>query len=244
MSFDRLRYELRLMGKKVLLTPFLVMLGFAAFAILLLFLKLVQARFLSGGLEMILPIAAGVVAGTVAIQDPCLELQLTFPRKYSATGMLRVFLIIGWTACVALLSSMLIFVFNQQYLFHLSPDLSTGMRFVLAQLTWFATLLWCVAVGLCAALLTRSRSAGGALLAGIWIAEIFFKDLLFSNVWLRPFFLFPTTLIYPPRGITQAAFQDWLINRAEVLAVALLLLPLGWLLLHNTEGLLKSSSEE
>jgi hypothetical protein len=47
MSFDRLRYELRLMGKKVLLPPFLVMLCFAAFALLLHFLKVVPSRFLT-----------------------------------------------------------------------------------------------------------------------------------------------------------------------------------------------------
>lgn len=73
MSLNRLRYELRLMGQKVLLTLVLIMFGFAAFALLLHFLNVVPSRFLSGGLEMILPIAVGVVAGTIAIQDLVLE---------------------------------------------------------------------------------------------------------------------------------------------------------------------------
>ena len=243
MSFALLQYELRLMGKKVLLTPVLVMLGFALFALLLYTLKVMPARFLSGGLEMILPIATGIVAGTVAIQDPALELQLTLPRKYHTTGFLRLLLIIAWTVCVGLLSSALIFAFQQQYILHLQA-VTPLLLFLSAQLTWFATLIWCVAIGLCTALLTRSRSAGGALLAGIWIAEIFFKDVIAPISWLKPFFLFPTTLLYPADVVTQVLFNTWLTNRLAVLAMGLLILPFCWLLLHNTENLLKTTSEE
>lgn len=243
MSIDVLRYELRLMGQKVLLTPVLVMLGFALFALLLHILKIVPSRFLSGGLEMILPIATGIVAGTVAIHDPALELQLTLPRNYSNTGFKRLFLILFWTVCVGLLSSMLIFAFHQQYMLHMQAT-TPLLVFLATQLTWFATLIWCVAIGLCIALLTRSRSAGGALLAGIWIAEIFFKDLIAPIIWLKPFFLFPTTLLYPPGVVAQSVFNDWLTNRITVLAMGLLILPLCWLLLRNAEGLLKATSEE
>lgn len=243
MSFDVLLYELRLMGRKVLLTPVLVMFGFALFAILLYVLKIVPSRFLSGSLEMILPIATGIVAGTAAIQDPALELQLTLPRKYAITSFLRLFLILCWTVCIGLLSSMLIFVFHQQYILHIQAAASL-LVFLTAQLTWFATLIWCVAIGLCIALLTRSRSAGGAVLAGIWVAEIFFKDLIAPITWLKPFFLFPTTLLYSPNVVAQSVFNDWLSNRIAVLAMGLLILPLCWLLLHNTEGLLKTTNEE
>lgn len=243
MSLAILRYELRLMGKKVLLTPVLVMLGFALFAILLYVLKIVPSRFLSGGLEMILPIATGIVAGTVAIHDPALELQLTLPRKYAGTSFRRLFLILFWTLCVGLLSSALIFMFHQQYMLHIQAA-ALLLVFLTAQLTWFATLNWCVAIGLCIALLTRSRSAGGAVLAGIWIAEIFFKDLIAPITWLKPFILFPATLLYSPGVVPQSVFNDWLSNRIAVLAMGLLILPLCWLLLRNAEGLLKTTSEE
>jgi len=89
MNVDRLRYELQLMGKRVILTPILVMLGFAAFAGLLAYLHVMPARFLSGGLEMILPLSAGVIVTTVISHDPAVELQLTMPRKYDVTGIRR-----------------------------------------------------------------------------------------------------------------------------------------------------------
>jgi len=97
-------------------------------------------------------------------------------------------------------------------------------------------MLWYVAVGLCLALLIRSRSASGALLGGIWIAEVLFKDFFAATDWLHPLFLFPTTL--------KPEINFWLTNRFELIITALVLLPLGWLLLHNTEGLLKRASEE
>ena len=159
------------------------------------------------------------------------------------TGFRRLFLIMLWTVCVGLLSSVLIFVFKQQYMLHVVAA-APFVVFLTAQLTWFATLVWCVAIGLGIALLTHSRSAGGALLAGIWIAEIFFKDLIFPISWLKPLFLFPMTLIFHPGVVTQSVFNDWLTNRLAVLAMGLLLLPLCWLLLRNTESLLKTTNEE
>jgi hypothetical protein len=70
----------------------------------------------------------------------------------------------------------------------------------------------------------------------VWIVETVLKDLFASTDWLRPVFLFPTTL--------KPDITFWLTNRIEVLVTALILLPLGWLLLRHPEGLLKGSSEE
>lgn len=62
-AFDRLRYEVQLLGGKVLFTPILVVGGFALLALLLHYLNIAPERFLLGGIEMILPLAAGVVVG-------------------------------------------------------------------------------------------------------------------------------------------------------------------------------------
>jgi len=62
--------------------------------------------------------------------------------------------------------------------------------------------------------------------------------------WLRPVLLFPTTLVIPPTVIPQYWYDVWLSNRFELIATGLVLLPIGWLLLHNSEGLLKSMSED
>ena len=84
------------------------------------------------------------------------------------------------------------------------------------------------------------------MLGGIWIAEIIFKDYIVLTPWLRPILLFPTTLlIFTMPGISQADFNlYWLDTRFEVLATGLLLFPVGWLLLRNTEGLLRGVSAE
>jgi hypothetical protein len=148
----------------------------------------------------------------------------------------RLILVVVWTACIALLSSGIIYALKLWYAPYQLKSWSEPLQFITAQLTWFASLLWFVAVGFCLALLTRSRATSAALLSGVWIVETVLKDLFASTDWLRPVFLFPTTL--------KPDITFWLTNRIEVLVTALILLPLGWLLLRHPEGLLKGSSEE
>lgn len=244
MFSDRFWYELKLMGRKVTLTPILVMVGFAAIAVLLHYLKVDPSRTLSAALEMILPLVAGVVISAVTSQDQAIELQLTVPRKYHLTVMRRLAIILGWTAIVTLLSSIIIALLNLGFIPQDTPAWTNPLPFLVGQLTWIATLLWYVAAGLVLGLLTRSRAASAALLCGIWIVEIVFKDLFAVSAWLKPVFLFPTTLLALGGPLPQALFTTWLDNRLEVLATGLVLLPIGWLLLLSPERLLKGSSEE
>ena len=244
MFSDRFWYELKLMGKRVTLTPILVMVGFAAIAALLHYLKVDPSRTLSAALEMILPLMAGVVISAVTSQDQAIELQLTVPRKYHLTVMRRLAIILGWTAVITLLSSIIIVLLNLGFIPQDTPAWTNPLPFLVGQLTWIATLLWYVAAGLLLGLLTRSRAASAALLSGIWIVEIVFKDLFIASAWLKPIFLFPTTLFALGGPLPQALFTIWLDNRFEVLATGLILLPIGWLLLRSPERLLKGSSEE
>ena len=69
MFLDRLRYELKLMGRRVILTPILVMLGFALIALFLHSRAVDPARTLSASLEMIIPLVAGIVVATITSQD-------------------------------------------------------------------------------------------------------------------------------------------------------------------------------
>jgi glucose uptake protein GlcU len=72
-----------------------------------------------GGIEMILPIAVGIIVGNVALQDPALELQLTMPRHYDRTAIQRLFLIIGWTGCIALCANLCLSLLGLAYM----PDI-------------------------------------------------------------------------------------------------------------------------
>jgi len=73
---------------------------------------------------------------------------------------------------------------------------------------------------------------------------IIFKDYIASTNWLHPVFLFPTTLLPLVGLIPQAIFSMWSTNRLELIGTTLVLVLFSWLLLHNHEGLLKTSSEE
>jgi hypothetical protein len=243
--FDRLRYELQLMGKRVIMTPILLMIGFALFAVFLQARNVNPARFLSGGLEIILPIATAVVVATIASHDPAIELQLTTPRKYARTAMGRMALIVTWAIGIALLSSVILYSLRMAYVPQQLTSWATPLQFLTDQLTWLAPLLWMVAVGLCLALLLRSRAASAAILGSVWILEIIFKDYLAATTWLHPVLLFPTTLIlFPTTLIPNSIFWTWLFTRLEIVVTGVVLLLLGWLLLQYPEGLLKGASEE
>ncbi len=243
--FERLYYELRVMGKRVILTPTLLAIGSTLFAAFLQTRQVDPARFLSGMLEIILPIATALVVATIASQDPAIELQLTAPRLYSRTAMQRIAMILGWAIVIALLGSIVVNALHMAYVPQQMLGWAATLAFLANQLTWLAPLLWLAAVGLCLALLLHSRAASSAILGGIWILEIIFKDALAAASWLHPVLLFPTTLIlFPSTLIPNSIFWEWLVSRYEILGTGLVLLALGWLLLRNSEALLKGAGEE
>jgi hypothetical protein len=247
MSFDRLYYELKLMGKKLFLTPLLIIL---ISTVLSLWMKygghVDPARFLLAVAEIILPLATGIIIGTIIAVDPALELQLTFPRKNDATGILRVTLVFVLMMLCALIFISVVDALKLIYLPTFMDTWSPMVRFLVVQMIWFAPLLWCMVVGFCFALLMQSRTAAGALLGCIWVAEIIFKDYIALTPWLRPILLFPFTLVAFPA--TSVSYDDYitygLSTRLELLITAVVLFPLGWLLLRNTDRMLKGVSAE
>jgi hypothetical protein len=239
MSLDQLRYELRIMGKWVFLMPILVMVCLAFLAGLLAIMHVATLRIsqvLTGSLEMLLPIAAGMMVASIAGHDAAMELQLTMPHKYHITAIARLSLIVSWIGGISFFAS--VFIYHLKFL-RVPVQIGTwGVlpQVLIEQLTWLAPLLWFVTIGLCLALLTRSRIASSALLAGIWIIEAIFYGYFVFVDWLKPLFLFPATL--------APSINFWLFNRYVVLGTALVLLSLDWLLLHNTEALLQGTAGE
>jgi hypothetical protein len=187
-------------------------------------------------LEMVLPLATGLLTATIISHDAAIELQLTMPKLYRMTAFVRLGWIIVWTSCIALCSSV--------YIYHLRfwrvpsqlETLKILPQFLIGQLTWISPLLWFVAVGSCLALLIRSRSASSALLGGLWIIEAISYGYFALTGWLQPMFLFPTTL--------KPDINFWLSNRFELLITALVLLFLVWFMSQNTEQLLQGNAGE
>ncbi|MGH2482220.1 MAG: hypothetical protein ACRDHW_21425 [Ktedonobacteraceae bacterium] len=238
MSLDRLRYELRLLGKVVFLTPLLVVCGLG------LLIALVHrdmnltdiSRSMGASLEVLLPMAAGVVVATVATHDPALELQLTMPRKYHHTANARFLCILLWSAVVALLTSSVLVRFGYLRQIDEIAHWSQPWQFLTWQLNWLSSMLWLVALGLVLSLLLRSRAASGAVICAISIGEIVFHGAMEQNLWLFLVYLFPLTF--------SPDTSYWLFNRIELLGTAIVLLLVAWLLLRLPELLLSRAPGE
>jgi hypothetical protein len=247
MSLDRVRYEIKLAAKALGLTP-LALLAPVGLLVLAQHVVLHQSsgHVLLASVEMLLPTAASVIVTATLAHDAAAELQLSMPRPYHTTGMLRLALISGWMACLAALTLGGMDVFRLLYVPRFAQASAPWVVALLAQLLWLAPLAWMVGVGLCLALLTTSRTASGALIGGIWLLDVLFVGTLAQTVWLRPFLLFPATLVLFPATDARRAdvITYWLDTRLELLAMAAALLVVGWLLLHDTEGLLKGATEE
>jgi hypothetical protein len=247
MPLDRVRYELKLAWKTMLLLPLALL---VAVALLVLVQRFVahqsSERLLLATVEMLLPTAAGIMVATTLAHDDALELHLTLPRSYARTGLLRVLVLTGWCACLACVVLAAIMLLGIVPLPPFAASVSPPVEMALVQLVWLSPMLWLVAAGLCLALATKSRTASGALLGGIWLLDLLFVGVLVQTAWLRPFLLFPATfVIYPASLVSRASFDAyWLTTRFELLGMAAVLLPLGWLMLRDYEGLLKGVSEE
>jgi hypothetical protein len=239
MSQDRFWYELRIMGKWVILIPPLIILTFAFLGEILTIMQVGHLRIsqvLTASLEMVLPLAAGLLTTTIISYDAAIELQMTMPKTYRMTAFVRLSLIIAWTGCLALFSS--VFVYHLRF-WRVPSQVETWKilpQLLIGQLTWIAPLFWFVGVGFSLALLIRSRSASSALIGGIWMLEAIFYGYFAIVDWLKPLFLFPTTL--------SPGISFWLSNRIELLITALILLLLDWFMLQNTEKLLQGTADE
>ncbi len=177
MLLDRLRYEVRITGWWAFLTPAILLLCLLPMALVFVNLHVTSLRIsqvLTASLEMLLPVAAGLLVANQVGHDAALELHLTFPSPYRSTMVLRTALIVLWIAVLAFFSSS--FLYHLKYL-RIPVQFSSMQvvpQFLTWQLTWLAPLCWFVALGACCALLLRSRTASSALLGGIWTLEAIF----------------------------------------------------------------------
>ncbi len=218
-------HELRRLGRTGLAMPIVVLSFFGGIAALLAVGNADSAnlaRLLVAGLELGLPLAAGLVAASV-VEEPAVDLQLSLKTSYRSTLARRLVLLVGWNALVALSYTMLLKLAGLWGLW--GPG-----QFLKVQLVWLSPLLLFVSVGVLLALLFRSRAAAVAILGGVWILENLFYPLLLERDWLKPAFLFATT--YVPGA------DFWLQNRLVLIGFALALTLAAWTLAASNERLL------
>jgi len=221
LRLDRLRHEVRILGPVLFLVPLALAAVFAGLTVMLFVGNVVHifiAAMLIAALEACLPLTAGILLSTVAVQDASLELLLTMPAAYRRIVFLRFALILSWTLLVELLATLALYAFLPWV--PVKP-LAAG------QLTWLAPSLWLAGAGILLALLLRSQASSGAILGCVWIFQLVFHGYFAQNGWTRPWFLFAT--LYTP----GASF--WLANRLELIATALVLLAAAWCFLRDPE---------
>lgn len=234
---DRLRYELQLMGKWVLLTPVALVIFMSISPFLLRMTTTKIMTLLISSLEMFLPLLAGIIVATICMHDSAIELQLTLPALYRRTIWRRVGLVTIWTAIIACLLSIVVYALNPPRQPVEVQAWSVGARILLGQLTWLAPLIWIVALSLVLSLQFRSRVASVSILGALWVGENIVYGLFLSTTWLRPIFIFATTLT----PIKLLTLDFWLSNRFWLLGIASILLVIAWWRLRSVEGLLPAS---
>lgn len=247
MLFDRFYYEVKLLGKKLFLTPLLLVAVPTALAVWMKFGGHIDpARLLLAVAEMLFPLATGVIVGTIVAVDPAVELQLTLPQKYDRTGILRISLVLALMLCCLFLFTNALDFLKLLYMPTFMNSWSPFIRFLAVQLIWLVPLLWCTVIGFCIALLLQSRIAASALFGCIWVGEIIFKDSIAITPWLRPVLLFPSTLVgFPATYIHYSEYVTYfLTTRLDLFITAVALFPLGWLLLRNTDRMLRGAVAE
>jgi len=221
LHLDRLRHEVRIISPILFLIPLAMIVALVGLTIMLFVGNVVHsfiASLLISALEACLPLAAGIILSTVAVQDASLELLLTMPTAYRKIAFLRFALILCWTLLVELLATLALFAFQ--------PSIPVKPMAIF-QLTWLAPSLWLAGLGILLSLVLHSRASSGAILGSIWIFQLTFHSYFAQNGWTRPWFLFAT--LYTP----GAPF--WLANRLELIIAALALFAVSWWFLCDPE---------
>ncbi|EFH83607.1 conserved hypothetical protein [Ktedonobacter racemifer DSM 44963] len=221
LHLDHLRYEVHILGPVLFFIPLAlvaVFVGLTGMFLLGHVVHILIASLLIAALEACLPLAAGIILSTVAVQDASLELLLTLPVSYRRIVFLRFALILGWTLLVEWGASLALSAFLPWV--PVKP-LATF------QLTWLAPSLWLSGACILLALLLRNQASSGAILGCVWIMQLLFHGFFAQNGWAQPWFLFAT--LYTP----DASF--WLTNRLELIATALVLFAAVWWFLRDPE---------
>jgi len=224
---DLWRHEVRRIGWAALVTP-------PATAALVALLAVLQAfgtqddastaRTFHGVLAAGIPLALGVVAGSLVGRDPVTELQLSVLREYRGTLARRLVLAAGWAAVIAVLTTVAIVATGWWYRLPSAPDPVTG------QLTWLAPAVLLGGLGFLIAALSRTAALAAGLVSGVWLIELVIGETLRGSSWLELLDLFAR------RGADSGA---WLANRGVLLAIGAALLVAAWRVLARPEHLLK-----
>ena len=218
------RHEARRAGWTALLTPpSVLVLGLIGALIQYSADENGVARTLVGTLEMLLPLAAGVGAGSLIGHDPVAELAASCRTGYPATLLRRLVVSLTWITVLAVLASAALVATGW---WDRWPPAHAPLP---GQLTWLSPVLFLAALGFLVGALLRNPGAAAGVVAVVWIIQQVLNDLLLSSPATRLLNLFATTRGGQP--------EDWTANRLVLLGVAAVFFLVAWGVLTTSEAI-------
>lgn len=244
MNWERMRYELRILGARTFLLPLGVAVIYLGFSLITrhsgldsghssTYANFEMSRGLLALLENGLPLAAGLLAALAAQTDAALELHLSLPVSYRSTILRR----LGQMGVWALVTTLTVCAAVIAGGYWIVPvDQPVG------QLVWLTPLLWFIGAGALLTLVLRSRIASSAVLGMTWIAQFLFKPDFLSGPVLQRMYLFVTEEVITQitRANASLWYTVWLENRLILIGIAFVMLAATAFLLGRNELLLGS----
>jgi hypothetical protein len=214
-----LRYSWLTCRREPLWFP-LAFLALFAVATLLLGRPAVRLSLARGYLGFIVPLVGGILAAYAVLDDPALELRFSTPVSPAGTLLGRV----GWGL---LFEAACAFGF-QVFAWTLQIDLGPLGGFLAVQRIWLVPTLALAALGIAGSLAGAQNVVGASLVGTVWLVELLMKGWFQANA--RYGFLF--------LGVFVPGDPALALNQAALLASALVLFTLSWMLLHRPERFL------
>jgi ABC-2 type transport system permease protein len=177
-------------------------------------------------LEALVPLGAGVAAGSVLAAEQAVELQVSVPARVATTVLRRVLLVLGWTAAWAAVAAAGVYAAGWW-----RPEGGLAA----AELAWLAPAMALAGIAVAASVLSSGAGLPTALVAGVWFGQQMRAAWFAGHRWAQPLYLFPHTrdVIAPDRLA---------VNRVVLLAIGVAGIAAGWLLLHAEERLVTGTS--
>lgn len=222
-----LRHDLRRAGGAALLIPP----GVLALGALLVGLAIRSSEssretVMAVVLEALVPLGAGVAAGSVLAAEQAVELQVSVPARVATTVLRRVLLMLAWTAAWAAVAAAGVYAAGWW-----RPD--GGLAAV--ELAWLAPAAALAGIAVAASTVSHGAGLPTALVAGVWFGQETRAAWFADHRWAQPLYLFP-------HSQDVVAADQLATNRIVLLAMGAAGLAAGWLLLHAEERLVTGTS--
>lgn len=170
-------------------------------------------------LGFIVPLISGVLAASIIVDDPALEVQLAAPKRAWQILVERLALMLAIILVIALT--------YQVVLVAVGVDISYLGGLAYRQMAWLAPTVSAMALASVSAFLFVQGTFGAMLIGGIWIIQLLLRGWFPTHPVAKYFFWF--------MGANNPGHPDLRLNQASLLVTAVVLTALASLLLRKEE---------